>query len=146
MTSKRRSGTNSARRKPDVTFFLDRCLDSRSLATALRDAGADLGRHRDHFREDASDEEWLPAVGRRGWVVLTNDKHIRRNQLQREALIGAGVKAFVMTTGNLTGEEAAAVWVRHLLKICNLAICTPAPFIAHVTRTTVEIMRLPRKR
>lgn len=146
MTSKRRSGTSSARRRPDVTFFLDRCLDSESLATALRATGAKVQRHREHFRGEAPDEEWLPAVGRRGWVVLTNDKSIRRNQLERDALIVAGVKAFVMTTGNLSGEEAATVWVRHLSKICNLSICKPAPFIAHVTRNSVRIMRLSRGR
>jgi len=146
MTSKRRSGTSSARHKPAPSFFLDRCLDSRSLARALRDAGVEVQCHRDHFRHDTPDQDWLPAVGKHGWVVLTKDKHIRRNQLEREALIAAGVRAFVLTTGSLRGEEEAAVFVRHLQRMRNMVISTPAPFIAHVTQSAIKIMRPSRRK
>jgi len=36
------------------------------VATALRDAGATVEIHDDHFPPDALDETWLHAVGHRG--------------------------------------------------------------------------------
>ena len=114
MPSKKRSGTRAARREPQLAFFLDRCTNSRTLVAALTAAGAVVEKHSDHFRDDARDEDWLSVVGAKGWVVLTNDKRIRHRTLERNALMAADVRAFVLTAGHLTAKDAAAVWVRHL--------------------------------
>jgi hypothetical protein len=50
------------------------------VAEALRAAGCTVEIHDRHFAQDAKDAEWLPEVGRRGWVVLTKDRHIRTRQ------------------------------------------------------------------
>ena len=110
------------------------------LLDALRAAGADVRRHRDHFAPDAPDETWLPEVGHRGWVVLTKDKNIRRNELEREALLSANVRAFVLTSGSLTSAETAAVFVQQLRKMADMAVSEPPPFVASVTRTGVRIV------
>jgi PIN like domain len=47
-------------------FSLDRSLGKHIVADALRQAGAAVEMHNDHFRQDASDVEWLRAVGPRG--------------------------------------------------------------------------------
>jgi hypothetical protein len=60
--------------------------------------------HRDHFAEDAPDEEWLRDVGARGWVVLTKDKTIRRKTVEREAVRHASLALFTLTRGNLSGR------------------------------------------
>jgi len=60
-----------------VTFFLDRTLGKKIVASALRRAGVKVETHDDHFPPDAKDPEWLKEVGAKGWVVLTNDRHIR---------------------------------------------------------------------
>ena len=147
MTSKKRSGTSTARRKqPQVIFFVDRCLESRSLVESLVEAGAVVRRHSEFFKPDASDQHWLPEVGEKGWVVLTKDKNIRRNELERDALLAAGVRAFVLTLGNLTGDETAAILSSHLVKMRNMAISVPAPFVANVTRTSIRIMQRGRRK
>jgi hypothetical protein len=146
MSSKKRSGTRAERRRPKIVFFLDRCTNSRTLVTALTAAGAFVERHPDHFADDISDESWLPVVGAKGWVVLTNDKRIRHRRIERQALLAAGIRAFVLTAGHLSSAEAAEIWVRQLRKIERLAVSRPAPFIAHVDRARVTVMRVSRRR
>jgi predicted nuclease of predicted toxin-antitoxin system len=140
MPSKKRSDTRASRRKPGVVFFLDRCIDSKTLVTALATAGAVVTRHSDRFASDAPDEEWLRVAGAESWVVLTNDKRIRYRQNERGALAAAGVKAFVLTSGNLSSQDAADAWVRRLDEIRRVAESRPGPFIAHVTLNEVRVM------
>lgn len=60
------------------TLFVDRSL-GKGVVNALRDAGARVEFHDDHFSQDAEDVEWIPKVSENGWVILTKDKHIRRS-------------------------------------------------------------------
>jgi hypothetical protein len=68
MKSKKRSATRHDPPEP-ITFFVDRSL-SKLVGEMLREAGVPVELHDDHFRQDARDEEWIPVVGARGWVVL----------------------------------------------------------------------------
>ena len=64
MKSKKRSDANSAPKPPESpTFFLDRSLGRKTVAEALRAAGAKVEMHDDHFAQDATDETWLKTVG-----------------------------------------------------------------------------------
>jgi len=54
-------------------FFIDRCLGTK-LADSLRNVGATVEIHDDHFEQDIEDEDWLREVGKRNWVVLTGLK------------------------------------------------------------------------
>lgn len=84
------------------------------MATALRQAGATLHIHDDHFSSDAKDEDWLAEAGQRGWIVLTKDHRIRYRHVERLALMKAGVAAFILTSGDLQGEEMAEIFVKAL--------------------------------
>lgn len=76
-----------------ITFFIDRCLGSKRIVTALRQAGITVAVHEDHFPPDAADVDWLPQVGERGWVVLTKDANIARRTLEKMG--GSGGNAAV---------------------------------------------------
>jgi hypothetical protein len=102
--------------------------------------------HDDHFPPDAKDADWLRAVGDRGWIVLTKDDRIRYHKHEHEALITAGVRAFLLTSGNLTGDEMAALFVKFLPKMQRMAVGAPGAFIAKVTRTRVDKIPAPRRR
>ena len=52
-----------------LVYFTDRDLGLR-FPEILKNAGLTVERHRDHFRHDAADEDWLAEIGRRGWVAL----------------------------------------------------------------------------
>lgn len=110
---------------PEVVFFLDRSLGRVHVSQALRALGARVEIHDDHFPLDARDADWLPEVGRRGWVVLMKDKRIRRNRLERDALLASGVRAFVLTSGNLTGPEMAEVLKSTFFALRSLGACAP---------------------
>ncbi len=100
--SKKPSGANSPSKQPDEpVFFLDRSLGKHRVATALRQAGATLHIHDDHFPPDAKDEHWLTEAGQRGWIVFTKDHRIRYRHVERLALMKSGVAAFILTSGDL---------------------------------------------
>ena len=99
--------TQSQSRVDLLIFFLDRSLGKHIVADALRQAGAAVAVHDDHFSQDARDEEWLRAVGERGWIVLTRDDRIQYRSQERTALIQAGVRAFVLVRRSLSGPAIA---------------------------------------
>lgn len=114
-----------------LTFFLERPLQSRLVAEALRAAGARFILHSEVFADDAPDEEWLEKAGQEGWVVLTADKRIRYRTLERQAHLNAQGRAFVVTS-NLSGPFMAQVLVTALPRICAFCSHNKAPFIARI--------------
>jgi len=132
---KKPSVVNSGSKPPSFfTFFLDRSLGRRKVANVLRGAGATVEIHDDHFSPDTRDEDWLQEVGRRGWIVLTKDSRIRYHTSERLALIKAGVAAFVLSGGNLRGDEMAEIFVKALPAMCRFARKNCPPFIARITK------------
>jgi hypothetical protein len=77
------------------------------VSEALRSHGEAVEAHDAHFAQDAADVEWLGAVGRKGWVVLSQDDRIRLNEVERSALVEAGVAAFFLGRRDLTGPEVS---------------------------------------
>ena len=139
MQARKRFGTrsvaSSTSKPPEpLTFFLDESLDTGSIATALREAGATVERLTDHFPKGTPDEEWLAVAGRKRWVVLTRDKRIRYRQLERRALQAAGVRAFVFTGGNVTVKDTGAILAGALGRLEKVARNDPGPFVYHVGR------------
>jgi hypothetical protein len=97
---------------------------------ALRDAGARVEAHDDHFAQNEPDESWIPNVAGRGWVILTKDKNIRRRAGEREALVAGQAKIITLTSGNMRGEEMATLFVRHIPEMEQLASTRAGPFVA----------------
>lgn len=84
---------------------------------------------------DAADLDWLPVVGKRGWVVLTKDGRIRSRTLERQALLGAGVHAFILTTQDLKGCEMGEAFINALPRMKRLVERQEGAFIATVSRS-----------
>lgn len=102
------------------------------MVQALRQAGAIVERHADHFTKGTPDETWLARAGSRNWVVLTRDKRIRYRQLEKLALTEAKVRAFVFTGGNVTVKDTAAILVGALPRIDRVCRTQAGPFIYHI--------------
>lgn len=88
--------------------------------------------HADHFVHDAPDTEWLRRCGEEGWVVLAKDKAIKKNPLERQALISHGIAAFFIIKTNATGEENAAALVEAMPKTIGILENQRRPFIARI--------------
>jgi predicted nuclease of predicted toxin-antitoxin system len=93
------------------TYFVDRSLGRGLVVEALRAAKLEVHAHDDHFAQNTPDAEWLVEVVRRGWVVLTKDKNIRVNALERTALIRANVACIMLGRGDLTATAMAQVFI-----------------------------------
>lgn len=116
----------------ELVFFIDRALGSRRVAEALRDAGAVVEVHDDHFAKDTADEDWLPEVARRGWVVLTKDRRIAYRTLERLAVARAGARLFVLVNQNMSAASMSAALVGALSRMRRFVATEDAPFIAKV--------------
>jgi len=117
-----------------ITFFIDRCLGKKSIPETLRTAGVTIEIHDDHFDKGALDVDWLPQVGEKGWIVLTKDDRISKNQLERIAVARAQIKMFVLASQNLRGEDMAAIFVKAIVSMQEFVRKHPAPFIAKIYR------------
>jgi len=120
---------------PEPVLFLDECLGSTDVPEALRALGATVELLHEHFPAHTPDESWLREVGRRGWVVLTKDQRLRRRKAEHAALLQSGVAAFVLTSGNLTGQETAEAFVHAWPRIRKLLRDHAPPLIATVSRS-----------
>jgi hypothetical protein len=125
-----RSGTN-LESLSFYKFYLDRALESYEVRDALKQAGARVEMHRDHFDEDALDEDWLPVIAGRGWVILSKDQF---NHLERLAIKNAKGRAFLLVRGELPGKEQAAIISKALPEMLRVLDLTKPPFIAKIYR------------
>ncbi|MSU58206.1 MAG: hypothetical protein EXS35_08500 [Pedosphaera sp.] len=134
-TSKKPSDASLPSPPERLVFFVDRSLGRKVIPDALRAAGEEVRVHDDFFPQDAKDEVWLTDVGRRGWVVLTKDKHIRYREVEVRALLAAKVRAFILTAkGDLSGTEVGQIFVKAMPAMKKLCENTAPPFIARVSR------------
>jgi hypothetical protein len=137
--SKKPSGTRAEQLLRETIFFVDYCL-GRQAGEALRAAGLRVEFHTDHFKQDEPDLGWLPEMGKRGWVVLTKDKEIRRKQVERDAVLESKVRMFALGSGNMTGQEIGEVFCRNRLKMARFIMRNNHPFIASVTQSGITLV------
>jgi hypothetical protein len=139
--SKKPSGATYEQREAEqlasLTFFLDRNLGKRLVADALRATGATVEVHDDHFDQDASDEQWLVDVGNRGWVVISQDEGIRRNELELRAYRAARVRGFIVTATGLTGRQLGELLVLHLRGMVRRTVKQPGPCLYTISKSGV---------
>lgn len=77
----------------------------------------------------------MPVVGGKKWAVLTCDKRIRYNELERDKIIQHGIREFVFTSGNLSGAEMGEILKIAGREMERLFSEYPPPFIACVSRS-----------
>lgn len=126
-----------AERLASLTFFLDYQIGRHIVADALRAAGARVEAHIDHFPQAAPDTEWIPEVGRQGWVLITKDTNIRRNPLERAAYEAAGLRGFVVTGKDMGGKDLAELLVRCLPGMVRRAAGRTGPLLFTISRTGI---------
>ena len=86
----------SVRLPEPYRFFVDRALGGSVVPMGLRKAGLEVEVHDDHFAQNTPDQEWLPEIGKRRWVLLTKDMRIQTNAIERRTLLDNKVAAFML--------------------------------------------------
>jgi len=94
---------------------------------------------RDEFGQGAQDIDWLPEVGRRGWIILTKDQRIRRRPEERKAFVDARARGFFLTAKGLPGPAVAELFADLLQRMVKMVKQYEAPFIATVRRDGLHI-------
>jgi hypothetical protein len=95
----------------------------------MQAAGANVEHAGIAFPHDTPDHVWLAECGRRGWLVLMRDQHVRRRPLELDSLTGARVGAFVITLGQATADDVAGCVVPLLAKMAQIGVSEPRPFL-----------------
>lgn len=118
----------------------------RPVAEVLRQAGhAAHLQGPDTFGTGTKDVDWLPQVGARGWVLITKDKNIRKREIELRALRASKVRAFVLTSGGMRGEEQARVFKEALPAMLRLLRRHPTGFVARITaEASVQLIEVSR--
>lgn len=86
----------------------------------MRRAGIRVEVHQDHFPAGSKDQEWLPAIGEKNWIVLTKDQKIRYRAPELAAVQSSGVRLFTLTAKDVQGEEMASIFLRAMPAIRRL--------------------------
>ncbi|MFZ0286886.1 MAG: hypothetical protein WAL32_16790 [Terriglobales bacterium] len=149
-SSHERSKKQSAgsRRRPlalpeDFVLYLDENLHNcKPILDALVQHGVKHERHGQHFAAGTEDTEWLPFVGEEGWVLLTKDKRIRYNELEKTAVLRHGVREFYFSSGNYSGSEMAEMLSEALHDMVRIFRRQKPPFIASITKSGKAEIRL----
>src|SRR5271157_5395740 len=93
---------SSQRHKLQFVIFLDENhCNNKAVLEALAAAGVAVERHCNHFASGTEDVVWLPEVGRRQWIAVTTDDHIRRRAVEKREVLRHNVRLFVFTSNNL---------------------------------------------
>ncbi len=119
-------------------FFIDRSLGRHDVAKRLRAAGWRVTTHYEVYGsrdENIPDTQWLEHCGEAGLVVLTKDRRLRYRPAEADAIRRFGIRAFVLTRGNLTAAQQAQRLLDNEKRIFE-ACAREGPFlsIVHATR------------
>jgi len=130
----------------DFVLYLDENLcNSTVILETLTKLGVRFERHLSHFSRGTLDESWLPLVGKNGWVLLTADKRIRYNLLEKRALDKNRVREFVFASGNMSGQEMAEALEQGIRKMFRMCSRIDPPFVAALTRSGEVHLCWPKK-
>lgn len=115
------------------TFFIDQSLGGKLIRAALADIGVKALILPEVFPQNVEDVEWLERAGTEKWVVLTKDKNIKRNELEREAVLNAEVVFIHVATGKMKGEQVALTVVAAMPRIKRMLAVHEPPVLARVS-------------
>ena len=118
----------------DITLFVDRDIWSHRLDAALRAVGIPFVSHRDLFADDTPDTEWIAAVAKRGWIILTRDRRIRYRANEAAAVRTGRLHLFALTSGNVSAAETATIVVKAWPAIQRPVATTPPPKMWSISR------------
>ncbi len=128
----------------DFVLYLDENLHNcRPILDALVHHGVKHKRHGSHFPPGTEDTVWLPFVGRSGWLLVTKDKRMRFNELEKAAILRYRVREFYFTSGNYSGAGMALMLITALLDMAKLCRKHGAPFIASIAKSGNVSLRFP---
>jgi len=96
-------------------LFLDATHQAKITAKLLRDAGVSVEVHKRYFLPNEADPVWITDCTRRGWAIISGDKGIEYDGVNRQAVATSRAKVFVLadTNSRCVDWAASLVIARH---------------------------------
>jgi len=106
-TSRRRSAPSAQGSQRECVFFTDRDL-AKKFPHRLREAGLEVETYFEHFPEDdrVSDSEWIRRAADQGFILLTKDDAVRRDEAAISAVVDAQAVLVILRHGGTSLELA----------------------------------------
>lgn len=119
---------------------MDHCLGTVSIPACIFALGAKCETLSSHFIVDAPDAEWIPKVAERGWIILTADRSILKNPIERTALQNAGARYVGITCASQTTDDTVALLTKHFTVLDALMRVAPVPVLTRLMRSGPQVM------
>jgi hypothetical protein len=127
-------------------YFFDNNL-SASLVRGMKAFGEDVVHLTEMFDRAATDESFIPELGAKGLILITQDSKIRKRKRQRELIKKHGVGAFLLVNKEGGGHNASRCaiieqLVRHWTTIKRESRQRQRPFFVAVRRYGTKLTPL----
>ncbi|HYR10832.1 MAG TPA: hypothetical protein VEQ60_23840 [Longimicrobium sp.] len=117
-----------------MEYFIDRDLGKYDFPEYLRAHGITAHAHGAYFPQDAQDQDWIPEVAARGWVIVAADKMVLHRPLELAAVMQSSARFINLTGGHAKALDLAINFVNTIEKIERFIETHTPPFVAKVTR------------
>jgi hypothetical protein len=114
-----------------MTFFFDRDVGI-CLPKALMILRLPVCYHQQHFAIDSKDDDWMPVVGRNGWILVGHDSKHHLLATELYAIKQYDLGCFYLWGGSATRWQKMICFARaysHIIAAC----LTPKPFLYKVS-------------
>ena len=114
MTKRSTRSKGRSQRQLEVVFIVDECLGREALEVLAAQHETRLVKT--EFGEGTDDPDFLPEIGRRGWLLITRDDAMRRRHAEFSAIARCKVWAFFVSA-KLNGQQTASLLEAQLEKV-----------------------------
>ena len=117
-------------------LFLDHNLGNKQLPALLRMAGLKVECHLTHFDKEELDDVWIRECAKKGWVIVTCDKNIEDDPVNRLAVIESEARVFFLDEGGCRSIFWASAITVSKQRIYQIVMNNKGPFFANIHRET----------
>ena len=116
-----------------IVFFIDRCLGGGEVADSLKADGFFVEVHDSHFARDCRDQDWIPVVSQRGWVILSKDPRMMRRCVAWDILVQANAAVFYLLSARMPASEMVETFHSAMPRMLSLLRTHTRPLICTVS-------------
>ena len=138
MRSKKRSPISPTLKllEQSEPLFLDHNLGNKQLPALLRMAGLKVECHLANFDKEELDDVWIRECAKKRWVIVTSDKNIENDPVNRQAVIESGARIFFLDEGSARAIFWASAITVSKERIYTIVLNNKGPFSANISRET----------
>jgi hypothetical protein len=127
-------------------FFLDRNQGNKIVPELLRKVGLRVVCHSDKFTDDMTpDPIWLDRCAREEWIVITGDKAIETDPINRQAVIDCRAKVILLEENNSRALEWASAIIVARRRMVEIVHDNDGPFFVSLRKNSDSLFTAIRR-